>query len=368
MTYLVAIIIFIIGIKIYGSRIDSNNSQVWYVFECIILIFIAGFRAETMGNDAQTYVEEFKQLPTLDELQYYLSIGGRQQPLWYIFNALCKSINSSFLFYQITHAAIVNVTIFWFVKKHFKYKFHFVLLFALLRFWYFEFEIQREILAVCVFLISVSFYLKKNYILYFAGCFISFLFHVSGIITFIFPIIWLLCSKLTNWKYYNLFLIILIGTLFCLPTNIAETLNIIGNYNETIVIQAEHYITKQQNTNALILFILDLIVIFNFYRFRRKNVKEDQFIDINIVTVLLFRILAIKFTGFYRFENYIYIFFIMGLIDTYLKMRKTSLNKVFMYIIFAYIFISRCYDYSIGWGFDKTPLINYYYPYISIFE
>ena len=185
MIYFIVLFIFIIGCIVYGGHTNPKYGRTFYIVECIILILLASFRSDSMGGDALFYAENFQYLPKLNEIKLdELLIGSRYQPLWLIFNSLIKTIYDNFLFYKIIHALIVNITIFAFAYQFPQHKFYFVFLFLISKFWYFEFEIQREVLAICAFLISFE-YLKRKISEVFCNCFSCFPFsHFSFVFVY----------------------------------------------------------------------------------------------------------------------------------------------------------------------------------------
>jgi hypothetical protein len=368
--YILVILVFLTGIKLYGNKNNPKLGIGFYIFECIILTCIAGFRSPLMGNDAQAYAVYFYDLPTFNELSwetFIVGLGGRQQPLWLLFNAFCKSIANEYIVYQLLHAIIVNVCIFIFAYNFPRYKFQFVLLFALFRFWYFEFEIQREILAISIFLLSYKFLFSKKYLIYFLFCFISFLFHSSAIFTFFIPAIVIIGEKLLSNKHRIVIVILVVALAIALPGNVSGIINFIAGQNELIAKQAELYTEIKSVTNGAIIGLLDAFVYLILLFLRERNRVKNSFLDSIILFFVISSIISFKVIGFYRFNNYLYLFYLIALVETIMAIPKTSSNKFIIFFVILFMAIERVYDYSQLWGDQHTPMINYYVPYISIF-
>jgi hypothetical protein len=370
MIYFIVLFIFIIGCLVYGGRTNPKDGLVFYIVECIILILLASFRSDTMGGDALLYADSFRNLPTLNEIKLEeLPLGSRFQPLWLIFNALIKTIYDNFLFYKIIHALIVNISIFAFAYKFPKYKFYFVLLFLISKFWYFEFEIQREVLAICAFLISFEYLKNKQYLKYFAIALVAFLFHVSALFLFCIPILLPITQYLSQ-KSSITFILIISILLFVTSHNIIFGINnIVGNYIEGIYLQGQAYFDKEKNINGLIKSTIDSLFILLLIGIRKNEKKEYDFLDNFLIIMLFISILGISIEGIYRLKNYLYLFYLLAIIDISKVKLKFVRSKVGLFLIYLYFMIDLIYYYSTPALFlgPNKKLISAFYPYISIF-
>lgn len=128
-------------------------------------------------------------LPNLSEI-FSAEVGiAKLQPLWVLLSATAKSIGEDFYIFQFLHAIVVNAVIFRFIQKNTRFQFTGVLLYYFTLYPFFNFEILREALAVCFFLLSIPYYKNRKWIPYYLLITIAFLFHLSAIFLFLLPIV-----------------------------------------------------------------------------------------------------------------------------------------------------------------------------------
>ena len=130
MIYIILFIISFIGMYAYemrhsnitstgtiGGRAFQRKKILFYHFECLALILVAGLRYE-VGGDTLLYMEYFKEDPSLSELAHFDFLTARFNPLWYVFQAICKGIINKFWFFQLVHATVFNMILFRFFRRH----------------------------------------------------------------------------------------------------------------------------------------------------------------------------------------------------------------------------------------------------------
>lgn len=143
----------------FGNLRIGKKMNLLIVF--MVLVSLSGFRYR-IGGDSYFYIKMYEYLPTLPELSSIELGVSKLQPLWLLLNAISRTISPDFFVFQLLHALIVNSIIFYFFRKYTKYVFTAVLLYFIGFYGYFNFEILRESLAICVFLLSLEFFVKKN--------------------------------------------------------------------------------------------------------------------------------------------------------------------------------------------------------------
>lgn len=180
------------GLAIFALLYDVLNLRegrlISYCFAYFLLVCLAGFRYK-VGGDTYNYMHTHELLPNLSDL-FTAEIGFEKlQPLWVLFSAIAKSIGEDFYILQFLHAIVVNAVIFAFIHKNSKFQFTGILLYYFALYPFFNFEILREALAVCFFLLSIPYYANRNWIRYYLLVTIAFLFHLSAVFLFLLPAI-----------------------------------------------------------------------------------------------------------------------------------------------------------------------------------
>lgn len=152
------------------------------------LVCLAGFRYK-VGGDTYNYMYMHELLPNLSGI-FNAEVGiEKLQPLWLLFSATAKSIDDAFYVLQFLHAAIVNWVIFDFIRKNSNYRQSAVLVYYFSIYPFLNFEILREALAICCFLISIRYYVNRVWWRYYALATVALLFHFSAIFLFLLPMI-----------------------------------------------------------------------------------------------------------------------------------------------------------------------------------
>src|SRR5690606_32632925 len=202
---------FVLAIQVvvfdfFGNRIGKDF---WWNFNFILLVALAGFRWE-VGGDSLTYQNAYENnLLTLGEYFSGSIFTEGWEPGFVFLMTLSKSLISEFWFFQIIHALIVNYVMFRFLRRYTTYGFLSLFIYYSFNYLYFNTEILRESLAICVFVMMYEELKQKNIRKYYFLNIIAIAFHYSALILLIFPIL----SRL-RLTVRNLFLFLLVGMLF----------------------------------------------------------------------------------------------------------------------------------------------------------
>jgi len=309
-------------------------------------------------------------MPDIPKLLKFNFSSTRYDPLWIVFCAICKSFSVSFYFLQFVHALIINGIIFYYISKNTQYRFIALLLYFLLYYLYFNTEILRESFAVCIFLLSINFYYRKKWILYYIICVLAILMHTSAIICLFFPFF----SKIKINKY--LYILIIITLLLVNVIWTFLSVNFIQlNLLYAIQTKADSYLTHNAfvfNLNGIIMAIIRYILtplILIFYSNKilfNKNIKEIPFI---FLYIFIGGFVVYNSVIFSRFNNYLIlptIIFSSNLLASIL-LRKINQMKA---ITFTLLFILICFPpiYLMFSPDSRANAIFYqrYFPYKSI--
>lgn len=360
MTYLIIGLILTFSIFFFEKK---KNTGFFYWTLCIILILLAGLR-NYVGGDTIGYMNMWDSLPTFNQKFEFLSLTNLYQPFWYVINAIAKYIYDDFVTIQIILAIIVNFSIFTLFDKYSNYRFTCVLIYYLMTYPYFNFEILRESLSISILIISMPFLIKKKWIKYFLLSIIAFLFHSSAIILFFLPFSINLFNKKVNLKSmtYIIILTFLLGNSY--------TINfIIDNLFPFLAPLAEIYSEWEWSAIGYFIASLKCLFVFLLIVLRQKHNISQVMIDVPLKIYMFFTILSLTMPIAQRFQNYFILFFIIGLVDLLWRFKgKELVIKNTILLFFTSITIHYYLQDTSGLTGEKSRFGQRFYPYYSVFD
>lgn len=350
--------------------VKPGGEKGWYYFNLVVLILFAGLRYR-VGSDTLMYMSMFYEWPKLDELRYFDFATATYNPLWYIFAALARSIYDDFTTLQIMHAVIVNCTFFWFFRKYCpKYYFSAILLYYVGYFCYFNMEVMRESLCICVLLLSTSFLLEKKWLLYFPMCVIGLFIHYSAAIMLVLP--FLLLFKRPSWKWE---VVILLGIVVVMRVvNVPMLVLSLFGLNDQLILLIGGYIEEMRNVMGIISELLNFFPIFIFIYLREKHqiTEENDFTPLMMGTVVVYA-LAMNVGIFSRFINYFVPFILVYSVNTvyralYWKFRDYQMSCLLCVAAFFVLNFNmiRFYTKDMSESYPNTRAYVRYIPYHSV--
>ena len=378
MIYFIVGLFLLIGFFLFDVVKLTKGKSLFYFLNFILLVLLAGLRYKT-GGDSLAYQDMFDDIPNLSQLRLIDLQNAEFQPLWYLLNATIKSFGNSFTIFQLVHAIFVNGCIFYFFKKYSKHYFLAIVLYYLFGYTYFNMEILREAIAICIFLLSVNFLLKKKYIPYFITILIAFGFHLSAFILFFIPIALFFVSKKFSW--WNILILIslisIVGSLSLL-LNLASFLSS-EIQSDVMLTKVEHYTSAKLNLNGLIMILFKLLPIILLVLLNNKIdiAEENQHYWRKFLAIyfILFTLAIIQPGLFERFQNYLFPFYLLSIVQYYDSLYVSSNNlhrkKTYYRIIILCLLITQTYYYTRDmsmYASKGTRFYHLYYPYISVFD
>lgn len=370
LVYIIVIFILAVGVYSYDIRGNKLGSDIYYLFELVVLVLLVGLQ-NRLGGDNLSYEEYFYAMPSFRELAHLkLNVGARFQPLWYLFIAFVKSINNNYTCFHFLHAIFVDSLIFYFFSRHTKYRFSAVLLFFLsFNFLYFNIEIQRESMAIAVFLFSIHFLEEKKYLKYFICAIIALLFHVSSIFTFLLPFLVAILDRYKKSKYFYLKNVLLF-TLISYPVYyLMEGQANLGSLLNAVTTQSTYYMQlAASRNNILIAGMMEILPLVLLIKIREKLHIRKDFWGYAILLFMVFVVFNVYITGVYRLKNYLVLPLIIGLIDTTYVSWKQNRQKISVITCYVMITCFIIYTYSRPAAFlwQGARSYNMYIPYRSI--
>jgi len=376
MIYFIILILFSVLAYIYDINKVRAGKEFMYIIELLILISLAGFRYR-VGGDSLAYEDDYQNLPTFSELIKYGFSDLPYQPLWYILNALTKSVSKNFFFFQLIHAIIINSCIFVFINKYCIHRFTFIVFYFIFLYPYFNFEILRESIAVVIFLFAFPLIQEKKYLRYYLLNILSFLFHPSALFLFIVPILYFLFKSNTN--FLKLFFVGIIIILFSsiIVTTLIDHLPL----NMFILAKLEGYTSLEININGIIVGLFNLLPVMGILYLLKKIPINNPNINVILSIYFILTLLSFIVEGSYRLLNYFSIFFYVILTDyiiydigkiyNAIKIYRKGVYKGLQLFILLCIFINKGYYYTrdmsmYNYG-EEAYCYNRYIPYNSIF-
>jgi len=302
---------------IYDIKGAKKYAQLHYTLICVWLILIAGLRYR-VGGDTLSYFDDYNSFPTFPEFPHTDFSELKYEPLFYAITAFSKLLHPDFAIFQFIQAGIVNITFFYFISQRTSRKFASVCLYFMLMYFYFNMEIMRESMSVCVFLLSIRYIEKQNYWAYYLFIMIAYSIHTSAIFLFPFPLMYLILQKGTKYLFFvfafiTYLFIYIMNTpviLLYLPLKVALKL-----YN---YISSGPMDPKGAILNYIHIIALWLILIVG----KRNRCLNPQFAPFLKMNILIYSLTPF-ITGIYRITNYFAIFEILALVNTCIEPLKS---------------------------------------------
>ena len=370
--FVVFILLLIPGVK-YDWMAKIGGESKWYYFNLVVLILLAGLRYR-VGGDTLMYMSVFEECPTLDELKYFDFDTAQYNPLWYIFNAVSKSIYDDFFFFQLIHACIVNPIFFSFFRKYCpNYYFSVILLYYVGYFCYFNMEVLRESLCICVLLLVTRFLLEKRWLPYYVMCVLALFMHYSALVMFLFPLLFVFFKR-PSWVYQ---VILLVGIfVFTAVVNVPMLLLSALSVDEQLMVLAEKYLDKERNLMGMLSLLLQYLPLLGMIFLReRYNIRQKIDFTPIVMGVVVIYAFSLNLTGLNRLVNYFIPFILIYTVNTiYYVVSRVEVKFTLGYTALAASLSLLCFNYyyyyakDVSDAYPNTRFYTIFYPYHSVFS
>ena len=363
-----------------------------YVVICVFLILIVGLRYR-IGGDSIDYENEFNRIPTLVHLGSFRFESIRWAPGFTLFMIISKSLYPDFTMFQLLHATIVNSIIFWFILHNTRNKFIAICIYYISMYLYFNVEVLRESLAVCMFLLAWPFFRKGQWLFYYLMVIGATFFHVSALFTFLLPCLAIPgVRNLFRLGYKTIFiLIILFGISLYIGERFFSMIKLLS-MNETINERADVYgksttfgfmvLNVMGMLEAMLKDILIPVLALWFFRLTMKN-KEgtDEYkafrkMEILIMANIYISTVALSIIMVSRFSNYLNLFVYVMIASCFFqkvelkkkkrKVRLSSLYWSFIFLVVTSVYMKGYFGNTYGSSTNKRYML--YYPYYSVLD
>lgn len=346
----------------------KSGNKLTYLILCLMLIFLSAFRYR-VGGDTLNYMVMHDLIPGLADFDLFKEVPGvRAEKGWQLLTGISKLFGKDFYWIQLLQAIIVNVSIFYFIKKNIKYKFIGILIYYIIFYFYFNFEILRESIAICIFInFGVPYLNKKKYIKYYLTVLMAFFFHNSAIFLIFLPLVFnYLNNKKSNY-FISLTIIFLLGNVLSgIFNNFIISISILDFISK----KTEHYLSYRFTIYGLIMsyFTYIFIPLFIAKYFKDKNEELRKY----LLTYALIGSLISLFTIFFRFINYFTPFLILAYSIFIINVLNNRIDRFrFEHSVIIIVMILLFYNIKILSIVDESRRIRWYkwwYPYETIFD
>ncbi len=183
--YIIPLILTSIGCIRYDVNQKKDVGDMCLkIFLLIYFILLIGLRYK-VGGDTINYMGDYDWRVSLKYWSF--NFLDKFQPGYTFLCAIGKSISNEFYVFQLIHAFILNGFLAYWIYKKSKFVYSAFLALFLTCYLYFSTEILRESLAVIVFLYNYDNLLKKRWMKYYFGVFVSCCFHISAVFLVVLP-------------------------------------------------------------------------------------------------------------------------------------------------------------------------------------
>jgi len=358
---------------------NRTGRRFFYILSWAVLVLLAGLRYK-VGGDTYNYIYEFNNFDSF--FKTFLTPTNtfhERQPGWYFIVATSKLINSDFTTLQIILALIVNTTFFWFIKRRTPYHFTGVFIYYLFFYCYLNFEILRESLAVCVFMLSFESLLRRRYKIYYIYVALALLFHISAIFLIVLPLLFRIATTIFlkhNGKILLLKILLIASIIFIagfLLNSYLQKLLPIFISNDLLQSKIVQYNDYDFTLFGILSSLFYYVAIPLFFIYKLKHQYRIQQL-LSMMVIYVFIGASITFYSiFFRFLNYLIPLYILVISEYLLFLYKHNFNfkinlgKVFFAFIFIFIIFTNRYFAKV----KDMPSVRWYshwFPYHSIFD
>ncbi len=377
MIYIIIVLLILVGIVCFDYANYIRGRKGYYLFLYILLVLIAGLRYK-VGGDTFFYMEYWETNSTLSDLFEYGfgDLSGAYQPLWYLLSALCRSLSSDFVVFQIVHAIIVNSIFAWFFWKYAKLPFFATLLYALFFYLYYNTEVMRASLAVSMILLGYPALQNKKWLKYYFWCIIALGFHLSATFCFVFPVFHIL--KRLDWKW--IFAFIVVGFVLSYASSFLPfVLNLVES-NENLFAKIEHYGTEIEgdiyggyNIVGWIVWFCTVVIVPIFFLYFSDNQKNNCFRGCLFVFVLLMVMAKAYGNLTIRLTDFLFPFYLILMVNVSYEILKTTKSVPYALSRFVLFFVLLIFTYDrVSYRYMRPLAHGYFYqlwyPYTSVFD
>lgn len=369
MIYIIVLIILFIPFVKYDLLAKQGYEGVWYYVCLISLILLAALRYR-VGGDTIIYMDIFDYNPKISELSSFDFENAEFNPMWYVYNSIFKSLGNSFFLFQLSQAVIINTIFFRFLYKYTNYFFTAIIVYYVGYYAYLNFEIQREVLSICIFLMAYPFLESGKYLKYYLIILFAISIHYSALLLIFVPLFTLF--KRDNF-WGAIAIVALVSLIFSLFDVVTFAISLFFNsgadkISNYLMIDAPNII------GATVQFLKTVPFIILFFLRKKLYIKCNQKMGAIFFMVIIIQSASMFVPVIPRLSNYLMPLGIILIVNTIMdnlqliKMRQTTTvlatSVIMLYLInLGYFYITDTSEVLAG-----TREYKRYVPYVSVFN
>lgn len=354
----------------YDLFAKSSGEKIWYYVVLFALIVLAAFRYR-VGGDTIIYMDIFEYYPKISELSEFDFKNAEFNPMWYVYNAVFKSLSDNFFLFQLTQAIIVNAIFLRFFYRYCDRFFCAVLIYFLGYYCYFNMEILREVLCICIFLLAFPFLEKREWLKYYLLILFAISIHFSSAFLLFVPLL-LLLKKDRFWisLITSLLLLVLLNEL-----NIVDRIVDLFFGKQSKLIVRYILLRNELTLNGVIIqSMICMPLLFLFYFRKKYDINNNSNMGAILNAFVLIQSIGILIVVISRFTNYLIplmiVFSVNTIFDNFEKIRSSQIAKFLICSALLILCFNISYGYLKNRDFDLKGAHMYdrYLPYKSIFN
>lgn len=384
MIYIFTLIVILFLVFIYeidGTYGNKSKKQL-YLLLYIWLAALSGF-AYNVGSDIPGYMREYAFISSNSSNSLFaLPKLENRLPGWIMLNVLCAKISTQFVVLKLVIAFFVNGVYFLFIRRHTKYIFLAILLYYVTLYANLNFNALRQSIAMAFFLLGYEYLLKKKWMKYYIYVFLASMFHSTGLMCVIFPLLYFL--KFNKNTLAVTILAILAFAIFTLQSGDNSLINelflnssdVLGDITDRDRFVDAYFGEDAKKFSALNIFgiiqaLLITIPVILVLIASRKNVitisrVTEGFMVLYLIIFLLDSVVPVVF---FRLMMYFQIVFFCVFSSLIIESsKKKFLPKVAILFLFCLAVYRPVISLFITNQFTGLPLYIQYSPYYSIFD
>lgn len=373
MIYLFIIFFILIGVLRYDfSSKKPHHKKIFYRYILVFFILMSGLSYK-VGSDINAYMAEFSIISYDDMIDADFFVLANKQPLWLLFENICKTVVNDFAFMKIVISIFVCVVFFRFFQDNTKYYFSSILAYFFMISFDVNFNILRQSIAMAFFLIAYSCMKNNKFLLTYLFVTLAVMFHNSAVVLLIVPLLTKINIHKVPFLSWTIAVATSIGLLFFMSySGLFQGLAMVIQSDDFNTL-AELYDGGEYGTSSVrivsVMFYVFLHSFIYYYlvKFKYPNLLIWMFVFYTVIFLLSYSIpilgrIKLYFTPFY-------IVAVIELIYIYTKENKSVKNMKVMTVVLLMLFIFP----SVKYFFTKNPRYNdmqliQYYPYHSIID
>ena len=368
MLFLSIAFLFLFLSYVYDTGGYKKNKEFWKNGALLILIFFAGLKYH-LGGDNYSYLYYFYDLyPDLDSFTWEDFAVGKD-PLFVLLNVGVKSLGGKFYVVQFIHAAIVNILIINYFKRHSQYLFTCIFFYFITCYLHYNAEILRGSLSIVICLYGNDFIREKKLIKGFLLYGVALLFHAQTLLLFLLPL--LFGMKLDKKGY------IVLGLAFIFSYSLKDFLNsylfILDNMENVqtraeMYLESETYGSGRTSLGGLVVYLMPMVYIIASkpYLIKINHTRLFSEIEPFVFLGLLFTALNYNMPIFYRYVDYYRVYFVLLYAELFINISSGKINVALSSRLTksVLIFIPFFFILTVSMT-DRSSYIRYF-PYTNI--